>query len=794
MSKLSSRQSDIIDIPGLLQLYASKWYWFVASVIGCVLIAFVIARATQPRYAVRANIVITDEEQQQSLSEQMGAMSALFGAKAEAEDEVFIVGSHSVLREVAKALDINRTHIDSPVFMMKYFRYRDYRVDVVGDSGVADTLRTTLTFKIKVNDKGLADIKVKGGGETLAKVKKAALPTVVETPYGKFTVRATKYYEPGTSLKTTVKFSGYDDAAESLSELISVGLGNKKSNVIGLEMEHTDVEYAKDVLNEVITQYNNRGVSEKNSKNEKTAEFIEQRLGLLTRDLADTEHDIEDYKRQQGVIDIEVDAQQSLAFKNLVEPKLITAESSFEILRMVRDFVSRPENAYQLIPMLSFGSGVDVSGGGGSSESSQSLQEPVTIYNNLLLQRMRMEQNARPDNAAIRALTEQIDAMRENIIASLNKAYESAEIQLNDVRRIYHKNEGRLGDLPTQERYLRDAMRQQAVKEEIYVFLLQKQEETAIALANSIPKGQIIDEAYSLNEPLNMKRRTILLVAFFIGMLLTPMALYVKKMLRTKFANKEEVEELVSVPVLGEMCSDRTGESLVVRPGGSTSTAELFRLIRTNLQFVLGGTSEKVILLTSTMSGEGKSFISINLAASLALLGKKTLLIGMDIRKPRLMQYLNLKPSRGLTEYLSSDSIALPDIIQHDAVAENLDLIVAGPVPPNPSELLASQKLDDMIQELRPLYDYIIIDSAPVGMVSDSFLLARVSDATVYVCRANYTTIKDLRFVESIYQDNRLKKMSLVVNGTNTRKGYGYGYGEDHGKKGSGHHHHHSSK
>jgi len=296
-------------------------------------------------------------------------------------------------------------------------------------------------------------------------------------------------------------------------------------------------------------------------------------------------------------------------------------------------------------------------------------------------------------------------------------------------------------------------------------------------LANAVPKGIIVDEAYTLSKPLGIGRFTILLIALMCGMCIPPAWLYAKKLLRNRFETREEAEKILDAPVLGEMCINKTGESVVVSPKSTSSVTELFRLMRTNLLFMLNDSNDKVVLMTSARSGEGKSFISINLAASLALLEhKRVLLVGMDIRSPQLANYLGIAPDPGLTQYLASSGYTLDQVIRRSTFLDDLDIIVAGPVPPNPAELLASEKVDNMFRELRERYDYIIIDSAPVGMVSDSFSLDRVADATVFVTRVNHTTNTDLRFANEIYADNRLKKLSVVINGTKSKQGYGYGY------------------
>lgn len=297
-------------------------------------------------------------------------------------------------------------------------------------------------------------------------------------------------------------------------------------------------------------------------------------------------------------------------------------------------------------------------------------------------------------------------------------------------------------------------------------------------LANSVPKGVIIDEAFTLTEPLGLSAKWILVICFFIGLCIPPVGIYLYRLLRDKIDSRDDVEKNLSVPILGEMCQDGSGRSLVVADKDSSSSNELFRLLRSNLQFMLNHKEDKVVLLTSTQSGEGKTFIAINLAASLSLLqGKRVLLVGMDIRKPQVANYLEIPDSVGLTSYLAESDMNLDSIIRPVPGFNNLDVIVAGPIPPNPAELLTSTKVEELFAVLRNRYDYIIVDSAPVGMVSDTFTLNRIADAVIYVTRINHSSLSDLKFIESIYEDKRLKNMSVVVNGTKVKRGYGYGYG-----------------
>ncbi|MDE6269521.1 MAG: polysaccharide biosynthesis tyrosine autokinase, partial [Muribaculaceae bacterium] len=334
---------------------------------------------------------------------------------------------------------------------------------------------------------------------------------------------------------------------------------------------------------------------------------------------------------------------------------------------------------------------------------------------------------------------------------------------------------GRLSNVPGQERTSIDKERQRKIKQEIYLFLLQRQEENAIMLANATPKGIIVDEAYTLNEPIGMSKKLVLVICLLLGLLMPPVALYLRKIILNRVETRSDVERATDVPILGEISISRSGKHLVVDKAETSSTAELFRLMRSNLLFVITPPQEKVVLVTSSIPGEGKSFIATNLAASLAILGKRVLLMGMDVRKPRLAERLNIDPRFGLTQYLAGNDIPLDKLIEHVPGCENLDVIVSGPVPPNPSELLTSNRLDKLMDELRAMYDFIIVDTAPVGRVSDTFSLNRIADASIFVVRLGHGSLSDLKVAEEIYQNKRLNKMSLAINGAPARRAYGYG-------------------
>lgn len=768
----SNQNSEFIDIKGLLSTYAKKWHWFLISVIICGLAAVLFIKISKPKYEVHANVLISQEEGKGMSS--FGGLGDIFGSSGYVEDEIFVINSHSVLRDVARDLGTYRTHIVKTGIISKVFKYKKFPVEVYPAPGIVDTLLTTVSFAADVRADGIADITVKAAGKKIAEFEEQKLPATLKTKYGSFVVDRTKDYPAGEDVNTTIYVTGYDVAAENLATEVKSSIASKKSNVIALSIISTDEKYGRDILNAIIAQYNDRGIAEKNRQNEKTAAFIDQRLALISDSLNASEADIQIYKQSQGIVDVSSETSYNMGLKSSAERALISAQTENEIIRITRDFLRDPEKAYDLIPTGSEISGVIPTGSEISGVGSS-----IGTYNQLIMRRISLLTNAKANNVALKSLTEQIDAMRASINTSLDRAYQNSLIGVRDLQIQYNKAQGHLGNVPTQERAFLNLKRQQEVKQQLYLFLLQRREETAMLLANSVPKGQIIDNAYTLSEPVGMGKKMILAIAILLGLCFPPVILYLKKLMRNKFETRAEVEALTEIPVLGEMCTDHGGTQLVVSSHDTSSTSELFRLIRSNLQFMLSAADDKVILMTSTSSGEGKSFISINLAASLALQNKRVLLIGMDIRNPQLAKYLTLTPHTGVTQYLANPSIAIDDLIIREPLMPNLDIITAGPIPPNPGELLTGDAVDRLFVELRKRYDYIIVDTAPVGMVSDTFNLARISDATIYVCRANRTTLRDIQFINSIYNEKRLRKMSLVVNGTAAHKGYGYGYGSD---------------
>lgn len=758
---MAKPNSSFIDFHKLFNSYLRHWYLFVISIVCCLAVGFVATRILKEKYAVRANILIREEEKSPLAS--MSSLGDIFGSSSNVDDEIFVISSHSLYRDLIKELEINKQHYVKQGFLNNVLTYPDFPLDVTCDNpSVADTLSVGLLFKVNVDEDGLADVKVYGKKKKkLDQVKNVKLPYTFKLPYGNFTLDRTKYFPMGEPVNSKIYFYGYHHASELLAEDLRSDIPSKRTNVISLAIDSKNAELGMDILSMLIQKYNERGIREDNLERQNTAKFISERLNSLGKELGDAELEIQTFKERHGLVDVAVEVQYQQTKKAKIEEEMLKAQTNLELLKMTKEFIDNPANKYELIPTV-----ID----------NNQLNVFINEYNEKLVERSNLLRTVSPNNQIVANLTALIDASRQGIQTSVDQAYNNALTLVKDLKAQAASTSSQLSGIPEQERKYVDMDRERVLKSEIYLYLLSRQEENSMMIANASPKGIVVDAPYTLNEPLGPSPLFIMLVFLCIGIFLPPVYLYLSKLIRNRFESREEVEQRTSVPILGEMCTDSSGRNLVVSPTDTSSATELFRLMRANLLFVLNDKTDKVVLLTSTNSGEGKSFISINLAASMALLGKKVLLVGMDIRAPKLSSYLGVKSQFGLTQYLANDDVTLDSIIVKHPIGDipGLDIILAGPIPPNPAELLVSKRVDDMFSQLRDKYDFIIVDTAPVGMVSDTFTLNRIADATIYVTRVNYSQNSDLDFIEDIYQEERLKKLSVVINGVKSKKTYGY--------------------
>lgn len=449
------------------------------------------------------------------------------------------------------------------------------------------------------------------------------------------------------------------------------------------------------------------------------------------------------------------------------EAKRLELETQLSIVQDLQSYLEQSDNADKLLPALGL--------------QSQGLNNLINEYNTLLLQQLRLRTTASEDNKALIDLNRQLSALASNVKASLGREKRNLDILLANVEQQARLYSSKITSIPRQEREFMEIQRQQAVKAELYLFLLQKKEENALSMILVIPKAKVIDRPRSTSGPVAPRRNIIFVIALLLGLGLPVMIIVLREYFKFYIENKAELEKLSQVPVLGEIPRSQETGNIVLHQHSTNTLAEMFRLLRSNLLFVLGKDHKKVILISSSVGGEGKTFMSINLGLSLAFLNKKVLIMGLDVRKPKLAEYLGLDTKSGISLYLSGHSDRA-SLLKPSGVHPLLDVVAAGPIPPNPNELLASKELDELIEQYRQDYDYIILDSAPVGAVSDAYQLNRFADACLYVVRAEYTPKQSISEAEDIYKQKKLNNMYFLLNGSDIKKaGYRYGYGKKYG-------------
>jgi len=760
------KKSEFINLEDIIIKYSRYWKWFLLSMVIAIIIAIGYIKIVDPTYYIVSNIKLRTEEDGANIASSLVrsfGLGSLAGSD-NIDDEARIIASQSNMRNMIYDLGLHITY-DLKKIPFDKSLYNNSPLVLEADRNIIDTLISPIKFEVERLENGSVDINVESNKENIGNYK-GTLPADIKTSRGLFTLRYSKNDIQKNNYNVDINLLGLDYAVETYRGKIAVEATDNKSNIISLSIIDSDKERGKDILNKLVELYNEDTRKDKNEEAENTSKFIEERIFLLSHELGGLEKQLEEFKKKNNLVNIGVESQIFISKYQDWQEKNTEINIQQNITDMLDNYVSDPRNKYELIPANT----------GIPSNATNAVQD----YNTAILERSRLLQNTKESNPVIKNLDNRIDQLRKNVQLSIKNAQRDISVRKKDWAGLAGEMQSRMSEMPKQEREFIELERQRQVKSELYVFLLKKMEETQLTLASTTPKAKIIDEAYTTWKPVAPKKKNVLGIALVFAFTIPVIIIYLIDLLKVKIRTKEELENITSIPVLGEISLDKGKTNIAMSEGATTSTAELFRLVRTNLQFLIKK-EEKVILVTSSISGEGKSFFTTNLALSYSLIkNKKVVLVGLDIRNPKLSEYLSIKSKNGITMYLASDEIKPEEIILHRPdIHPNIFVVPAGPIPPNPAELLLSEKLDDFFIYLRNNFDYIIVDSAPVGMVSDTFSLNRLSDITVYLFRANYTNKSYLKLAESIVQENKLKRVSLILNGTTTKSAYGYGYGSN---------------
>ena len=727
------------------------WWLFALSFIFCFGILFLYLRKTLPSYIVSSTVLVDD----QSLSfagignPKGNSMlkSVMGGGDVNVFNEIEILASENLAAKTVDALDINCRYYEKTGFLKKQDHYGTSPIIVEAPKELFDTLSVTLPFKIKVNADGKTDITVKKGMfSNYAELKGVELPATVKTPFGLFVVKPTQYFTPKHEYSITASVAGNIPAALELQKDMTVDLKAKKTDIVYMDVMDNDVKRGRDILNTLVRLYNERGMKESDTQGMTTARFIDERLSLIYKNLMGSEAEIEAYKKAHSLVDPYTQVKSSIIKGETSESAIIALETQYRIASMIKGFITDPANKHSLIPF----------------ESDSLSAKMVRSYNALITQRQHLETSAKADNPALVQLDQQLNAMRENMLGSVNNALGAMRIKIDKAKDVQGESKGDMSQFASTERETRTLYRNQAIQNELYIFLLQKREENALKMAAAQPKGKLVDEAYAASEPVKPKKPLLAFVALIMTFALPFCILYVKKMLKNKIGSQDELEAITPAHLLGQIYHAREDELQVIADT-NTKNAELFRYLRGNVQFVLPESTDKVVLVTSAVAAEGKSYIAANVASSLALMGKKVALVELNLRKPSLGEMFGIIASKGMSDYLSNGEVSLHDIVS--TTADGLDVYVAGTVPPNPSELLQGSRAAQLMEQLREQYDYVVVDSASLATASDTFSLTNQADATVVVLRANSTKQAYVKWINRLMAEGKLSNVGFVLNG-----------------------------
>lgn len=790
-------EDGIFTLKNLLPMFLDNWKWFVLSVIICLGLAVVKLHYTPKVYLATTKVLIKDDDS----NSRRHAKNALQGMEnigmitnsTGLDNEVEILSSPTVMEDVVRKLSLNiEYYIEGNV--IDHTIYKNQPVNATLEMKVNDEDFKPIIIELtRANGKYHADVRyscLKLSTQTIERYENSydfnSLPYTINTKQGSVTLSVNQlpHFELGEK-KEIIGVYSYNNTAVAYSNQVSVEPSSKMTTIADISYTDEHPRRATDFLAQLVKSYNSLANDDKNEIALRTEQFINGRLEKIEEELGDTENRLETYKRDNNVFELRQKAQMAMTQQTQYEQKLTDASTQIELLTGLRDYLKNPANHYEPMP---FNVGI----------SDQATIQLANRYNEAVIQRKRYLITSSESNPQVVAITAEANGLASALRTAVDRALQNAKTVYAAENAKYNQYAGQMQLTPSQERVLTQIGRQQEVRSDIYLLLLQKREENSISLASTADKGEMIYKP-QLGGLVSPRRNMVLAIALAIGLAIPFAILILIQMLRYKISDREEVKKLTQVPIIAELATinetAKTKAEIVVHENSNNHSEEMFRQLRTNLLFTMRE-KENVILFTSSIPGEGKTFVASNLAISFALYGKRVLIVGLDIRKPRLADLFEINDHRiGISHLLMKDNPTPDEInsqIINSGVNDNLDLLMAGTIPPNPSELIGRESLDKIISYVSQKYDYVIIDSAPVGLVTDTLQAGRVADATVFVCRVNHTPKNCLNDLNELVKENKLPNVSLTVNGVIVSKrryrrygGYSYGYGYGYGGYGN---------
>lgn len=753
-----SGEIEGIDFKKIFTKLVSKWLWFVASIIVCIIFAFFYVKVTAPLYQINAQLLVNGSDKSSGGGGQASALmdlGGLVGSKSSVENEVEIIKTRFLMEQVVREMKLNILYYTKTTFARRELYKPPFKITIIrGLDTIVNTeinVKKISNSKIRVSKSNFSkdvnwgeSFDLKGVGQVSLSAESGLLMTNVDY---------------------VVSILSIDERVSDLMQQLLVDTKNIKVTIMSLGLKYPLPKKGEDILNTLIDRYIKANLSDKNAIADSTDKFIKERLSIISAELGSVEDKVESFKEKNQLADMS--EQGKLLVQNTSEfgAELAKAETQVAIISDLEKYLQDSAKNKRVFPTSLLPSDMVFSG-------------LMSQYNSLLVERDRLLLSDTQESPFVKNLDDQIKGLRSGILANIQSTKNSFVVTRNKLRNQLNEADSRIQGVPQIEKNYLKLARNKEIKQELYVFLMQKAEETAISKTANLPVAKVIDPPKAAIWPISPKKGMTYVVALFLGLMIPLGVIGMLQMLDTAIGTKEDIINLTSVPIVGEINHNNSSDNLIVANHNRSAISEQFRALRTNLSFYLKKPMGNVVLLTSSMSGEGKSFTAINLANILALSGRKVLLMELDLRKPGLSAKLGIDNNIGFSNFTIDANIKIHDIIKPLQINNNMFIISSGPLPPNPAETLISEHMPALMEMLKREFDYIIMDAPPIGIIADAQLLAPYADATLYLVRQKITRKDQMAIVEELNRSRKMSNIGIIVNDINGKEyGYGYGYG-----------------
>lgn len=752
-------RTETIDFKRIFLRMLSLWPLFIISIVLCLILCFMYLRFTTPMYNITSRVMVNDDKKGGiGSSDILGDLGGLMGAKNSVDNEVELLKTGDLAEKVVRDMKLNVSYFSEKNWIKTKLYSAPFNVELLKE---ADTLIKTPFLIIPISKSKFS-------------LTSDLIDTVAfyDKPINIPNIGTIQIHNIGLDASNTINYgftlSSINAAVGDLMQNLNIAATNKQVTVIDITLTHPIPKMGSAILSKLIDNYVQGNIDDKNMIADSTIKFIQNRLTYIGRELGDLEGNIQGFKEKNSLADM--GEQSKLLVQNTAQyvNDIAKIETQLSVLKSLRDYLKEGNNK-RVLPSAILPTDMVFNG-------------LIERYNGLLVQRDRQLLSVTDNNPVILNLDEQINNLRQDMLSNIENAIRNLTISKTGLSKQMQGVDNTMQQVPKIERNYLDLARQQQIKQQLYLYLMQKSEETAISKTSNISNSRTIDSPKSELDPFKPKKLLITLLALVIGLLLPVIIIYIRDAFNTTINTKDDILLLTQTPIIGEISTNSSNDNLTVSSNSRSPIAEQFRALRTNMAFYLKSKDEKVILLTSSMSGEGKSFVGINLGHIIALTGKKVLLMELDLRKPGLSNKLGLSNDSGFTNYIINSDFTEKDIIKPLELNENLFLVSSGPIPPNPAENLLNDRMGELMSKLKDMFDYIIIDAPPVGIVADAQLIAPYSDLCLYLVRQRYTHKDQINIVQDLYKNKKIKNLTIVVNDINASNSYGYGYGYGYGE------------